>query len=257
MEKVPGCWEHLSMVWHDLKEARIHKSNLGTIWLGIANAYSSTPHKFISFDLCRYGVSPKWIRLVENYCKRIFSKSFSESATSAWHWNHQEIFAGRTLSIILFLAGVNIILEYSVQVKVPLFTISNIEFPLLCAFMDDLSIMSRCVKSVQIQNFFWSVFGHFSRSVFHSFWSPNFTFSVHSCCDLDWTKVQSWQILLYSHYKGYVYEHNTFFCFKSNRLTRTFIFHPFKTNYVFGLLNPNLGGGGNLPHPPPPQLVFP
>ena len=51
----------------------------------------------------------------------------------------------------------NIILEYSVQVKVPLFTMSNIEFPLLCAFMDDLSIMSRCVKSVQIQNFFWSV----------------------------------------------------------------------------------------------------
>ena len=22
MEKVPGCWEHLSMVWHALKEAR-------------------------------------------------------------------------------------------------------------------------------------------------------------------------------------------------------------------------------------------
>ena len=158
MEKVPGCWEHLSMVWHDLKEARIHKSNLTTICLGIANAYSSTRHKFISFDLRRYGVSPKWIRLVENYYNRILSKSFSESATSAWHWHHQGIFAGRTLSIILFLAGMKIILEYSVQVKVPLFTISNIEFSLLCTFMDDLSIMSRCVKSVQIQNFFWSVF---------------------------------------------------------------------------------------------------
>ena len=28
MEKIPGCWEHLSMVWHALKEARAQKSNL-------------------------------------------------------------------------------------------------------------------------------------------------------------------------------------------------------------------------------------
>ena len=32
MEKVPGCWEHLSMVWHALKEARTQKSTLATIW---------------------------------------------------------------------------------------------------------------------------------------------------------------------------------------------------------------------------------
>ena len=31
MEKIPGCWEHLSMVWHTLKEARAQKSNLAII----------------------------------------------------------------------------------------------------------------------------------------------------------------------------------------------------------------------------------
>ena len=31
MEKIPGCWEHLSMVWHALKEARAQKSNLAII----------------------------------------------------------------------------------------------------------------------------------------------------------------------------------------------------------------------------------
>ena len=31
MEKIPGCWEHLSMVWHALKEAKTQKSNLATI----------------------------------------------------------------------------------------------------------------------------------------------------------------------------------------------------------------------------------
>ena len=49
MEKIPGCWEHLSMVWHALKEARAQKSNLAIIWLDIANAYGSIPHKLIAF----------------------------------------------------------------------------------------------------------------------------------------------------------------------------------------------------------------
>ena len=170
----------------------------------------------------------------------------------------------------------NIILEYSVQVKVPLFTISNIEFPLLCAFMDDLSIMSRCVKSVQIQNFFWSVSSRIqteckvSKYIFFSgiyldtFQAVSSTVSGALTLPSQCTAAVTWIELKFRADKSCsiviikgVYEHNTFFCFKSNRLTRTFIFHPFKTNYVFGLLNPNLGGGGNLPHPPPPQLVFP
>ena len=103
MEKVPGCWEDLSMVWHALKEARMEKSTLATIWLDIANTYRSIPHKLVIFALGRYGVSPQWIRLVENYYKGIFSKSFSESATSAWHRHQWGIFAGCTLSIIVFL----------------------------------------------------------------------------------------------------------------------------------------------------------
>ena len=31
MEKTPGCWEHLSIVWHALKEARTRKSNVAVI----------------------------------------------------------------------------------------------------------------------------------------------------------------------------------------------------------------------------------
>ena len=139
MEKIPGCWEHLSMVWHALKEAKAQKSNLAVIWLDIANAYGSIPHKLIIFALHRYGVSPQWIKLIETYYNGIFSKSFSQSATSSWHRHQQGIFAGCTLSIILFLAGMNIILEYSMQARVPQFTTNNTVLPLLRAFMDDLS----------------------------------------------------------------------------------------------------------------------
>ena len=149
MEKIPGCWEHLSMVWHALKEERAQKSKLAIIWLDIANAYGSIPHKLIAFALHRYGVSPQWIRLIETCYKGIFRKSFSESATSAWHRHQRGIFAGCTLSIILFLAGMNIILEYSVQAGVPKFTTNNNTLPLLRAFMDDLSLMSAKVSGAQ------------------------------------------------------------------------------------------------------------
>ena len=142
MEKVTGYWEHLSMVWYILKEARTPKSTLAILWLDIAKAYDSIPHKLIIFALRIYGFSPHWIRLVENNYKGIFSKSFSESANSAWHRHHQGMFASWTFSIILFLASMNIILKYSVQVKVPKFTTNNTALPLLPAFMDDLSLMS-------------------------------------------------------------------------------------------------------------------
>ena len=149
MEKIPECWDHLSMVWHALKEARVQKSNLAVIWLDIANAYGSIPQKLIVFALHRNGISPQWIRLIETYYKGIFSKSFSQSATSSWHRHQRGIFAGCTLSIILFLAGMNIILEYSMQARVPQFTTNNTVLPLLRAFMNDLSLMSSTVSGAQ------------------------------------------------------------------------------------------------------------
>ena len=106
------------MVWHALKEARAQRVNLAVIWLDIANAYGFIPHKLIVFTLHRYGVSPQWIRFIETYYKGIFGKSFSQSATCSWHRHQQGIFAGCTLSTIFLLAGMNIILEYSLQAKV-------------------------------------------------------------------------------------------------------------------------------------------
>ena len=149
MEKTPGCWEHLSIVWHALKEARTRKPNVAVIWLYIANAHGSIPHKLIVFALHRYGVSPRWIRLTETYYEGIFSKLFSKSATSVWYRHKWGTFAGFTLSIIIFLAGMNILREYSMQARVPKFTTRNIILPLLHAFMDDLSLMTTKVSGAQ------------------------------------------------------------------------------------------------------------
>ena len=125
MEKVLGCWEHLSMVWSVLKEARSKKSSAASIWLDIANTYGSIAHKLIFFGLWRYGIPNKWIQIVESYFAEIFIKSFSGSAASSWHRHQRGIIASCTISINLFYAGMNVALEYSLHTNVPKFVINN------------------------------------------------------------------------------------------------------------------------------------
>ena len=92
MEKVPGCWEHMAMVWEGLKEARMNKLDLVNIWLDIKNAYGSIPHQLIFFALQRYGIPDKWIKLIKNYYTGLWSRSFSETVPSGWHHHERGIF---------------------------------------------------------------------------------------------------------------------------------------------------------------------
>ena len=102
MEKIPGCWEHMSMVWNQLKSSKTNKSDLSAIWLDIANAYGSVPHQLIFLALRRYGVPELWIKLVMNYYKGLWSICQSDTSPSSWHHHFRGIFIGCTASIILF-----------------------------------------------------------------------------------------------------------------------------------------------------------
>jgi len=43
----PGCLEHATMIWSAIQEAKKEKKDLHVIWLDLANAYGSVPHKLI------------------------------------------------------------------------------------------------------------------------------------------------------------------------------------------------------------------
>ena len=150
MEKVPGCWEHMSMVWSALKEARQNKSSIANIWLDIANAYGSIPHRLIFFALKRYGVDEKWVTIIKKYYAGLYTKSFSSSAPSNWHQHFRGIFQGCTISIILFLVGINIVIEYAVTSSASSVIHSNkVGLPRVRAFMDDINLMSTSVAGTQ------------------------------------------------------------------------------------------------------------
>ena len=113
MEKVPGCWEHMSMIWDAFKSAKSSKSLVAAVWLDVANAYNFIPHKLIFFALQRYGVPEKWIRLVRTNYSGLWSKSFCPIVSSSWYQHEKGIFIGCTLSIILFLSGINVVIEFT------------------------------------------------------------------------------------------------------------------------------------------------
>ena len=145
MEGIPGCWEHISMIWDTFKDARLNNKSAATVWLDVANAYGSIPHQLIFLALKRYGVADSWINLIMSYYGGLWSKSCSESAPSDWHVSERGIFTGCTVSIILFLAGFNVIIEYTTLVDFQGFiTSSQTVLPMARAFMDDVNLLSTC-----------------------------------------------------------------------------------------------------------------
>ena len=102
----------MSDVWSSLKSAKNGHSNLGAIWLDIANAYGSVPHKLIFFAPERYGVPKPYVDLFKAYYIGLWSKLFSANAYSDWHHHQKGIFIGCTASIILILSAMNVLIEF-------------------------------------------------------------------------------------------------------------------------------------------------
>ena len=142
MEKIPGCCEHMSMVWDSLKSAKHdkaicnsfvmtyvgvkcltrHCSNIRPVCLPFGLMLQMrmvpVPHRLIYFALKRYGVSEKWIKIIQQYYGGIWSKCFQEFSPSSWHHHQRGIFIGCTVSIVLFLAAINIIIEFTLSLQV-------------------------------------------------------------------------------------------------------------------------------------------
>ena len=63
------------MVWSALKEACSTRS-LANIWLDIANAYGSIPHRLLFFTLKRYGVYPTGFNLSKYFIQAFIAVLF-------------------------------------------------------------------------------------------------------------------------------------------------------------------------------------
>ena len=139
------------MQWTALKDARQRRSSITTIWLDLENAFGSVPHQLILFALRRYGVPEEWVTLIRFYYDGLWGRTTAGSVTSDWHKYEKGIFAGCTISVILFLAAFNVILEFVNQPKYPRYLLeSGCGMQVSRAFMDDLMLMLRSLKDARL-----------------------------------------------------------------------------------------------------------
>ena len=142
--------EHMSMVWSALKETCQSKLTVAKMWLDIPNEYGSIPLRFIFFGFKHYSVDPHWISIIKKYYSGIYRKSFSKPVQSTLHQYFRGIFAECTVLIVLFLADMNVIIEYALKSNASQFIHSGkVSFPLAGAFMEDINLMSVSIPEAQ------------------------------------------------------------------------------------------------------------
>ncbi|XP_075304756.1 retrovirus-related Pol polyprotein from type-1 retrotransposable element R2 [Odontesthes bonariensis] len=143
--KVPGCIEHTGVVTQLIREARDGKGDLAVLWLDLANAYGSMPHKLVETSLDRHHVPGKIKDLILDYYSCFSLRVTSGTVTSAFHRLEKGIITGCTISVVLFSLAMNMLVKSAeVECRGPL-TNSGMRQPPIRAFMDDLTVTTTSV----------------------------------------------------------------------------------------------------------------
>ena len=137
-----GCWEHTSMVWAAIKDARKNRTSLALLWLDLANAYGSVPHQLIKVALKRYHVPEVWADALLAYYDGLWGRSSSSGVNSDWVRYEKGIFAGCPASVILFLMAFNLIIEYVELGNIEQYCLQGRKIEVTRGFMDDISLMT-------------------------------------------------------------------------------------------------------------------
>ena len=92
-----GCLEHTGVLTQLLREAKECKGDLTVLWLNLANAYGSMPHKLVEESLKRHHVPPSVCDLIADYYKNFRLRACSSSVTSEWQTLEKGIITGCTV----------------------------------------------------------------------------------------------------------------------------------------------------------------
>ena len=142
---MPGCLEHTGVLTQLLREAKESKGNLTVLWLDLANAYGSMPHKLVEEALKRHHVPPSMCDLIADYYKNFWLRACSGSVTSEWQTLEKGIITGCAMSAVLFSLTMNMLVKAAeVECRGPLSRAGVRQSP-ISAYMDDLSVTTTSV----------------------------------------------------------------------------------------------------------------
>lgn len=114
---VPRCIKHTGVVTQLIQEAGEGKGDLAVLWLDLANAYGSIPHKLVETLLDQHHVSGKIRDISLDYYSCFSLRLTSGTITSAFHRLQKGIITGCTISLILFAVVMNMLCRAHEQIS--------------------------------------------------------------------------------------------------------------------------------------------
>ncbi len=128
------------MVTQLIREARENKGNLSVLWLDLANAYGSIPHKLVELTLTKHHIPTRVRDLIADYYNNFRMRTSSGAVTSGWHKIEIGTITGCTISVILFSLAMNMLTMSAEPECRGLKTKSAQRQPPIRASMDDLTV---------------------------------------------------------------------------------------------------------------------
>ncbi|XP_060067872.1 uncharacterized protein LOC132548065 [Ylistrum balloti] len=110
-----GCIEHTSVISQLIQEAKVNKTDLTVVWLDQANAYGTVPHMLIDEAIWHYHIPEHFRNLIRSYFSGIQLRFTTKEFTTSWLELQKGIVTGCTISVILFVMGMNMIIKAGEQ----------------------------------------------------------------------------------------------------------------------------------------------
>jgi hypothetical protein len=138
----PGCIEHAHMIWECIQRHKKEKKDLDVIWLDLANAYGSIPHRFLQFALEFFWVPGAVREMVKKYYGQFKMRFTTREYTTQWQPLEVGIPMGCPVSPLLFVMGMEVIIRAVAPGFEGVELNPGVRTPSVRAFMDDLTIIS-------------------------------------------------------------------------------------------------------------------
>ncbi len=127
------------MIWEQIQQVKREKLDLHVVWLDLANAYGSVPHKLIDFALDFFHV-PVCVRdIIARYFDNLHMCFPLEGCTTGWQRLERGIAMGCAMSPILFVTAFEVILRGTRQVVGGIRLPSGERLPPLRSYMDNVT----------------------------------------------------------------------------------------------------------------------
>ena len=132
----PGCIEHTTMLWDQMKTAKNNKTELHVIWLDLENAYGSVRHQLLEKAMEFFWIPEDIKNLISTYFKRTYVRFSNNKYSTNWQKLNIGLMMGCVISPLLFILVMEMILR-SADVNT-----NQITGPSMKAFMDDVTLIA-------------------------------------------------------------------------------------------------------------------